>query len=222
MAKTIGNVIKTVITGVSLYDTASTDGSNNTGAVTVGGAATVTATMGTTATLNQYAGFLVTVLSGTGAGQIRLVSSNTAAQPTVITVGTNWTTQPTNGAVIQLEPIADASYTDLGFLGEAALNLKAVPLTFPIADGGLIQKGYDCTVETDWLEVLSLNSTFDTAWRNKCVWIKAKTTTGLLALIKNINLDIEVDMDLSAKGVSRVKLSGKKVVANLYELLSIG
>lgn len=50
-------------------------------------------------TTNAFAGFTIELVGGTGAGQSRTVSSNTA---TVITVSSNWTTQPDNSTSYQV------------------------------------------------------------------------------------------------------------------------
>lgn len=61
-----------------------------TGTATAGGASTLTDS-GESWTTNEHAGRLVAIVAGTGAGQVRSISSNTA---TVLTVGSAWGTQP--------------------------------------------------------------------------------------------------------------------------------
>lgn len=71
---------------VALYDN---------GTATSGGATSLTDTGKAWAT-NQFAGGKVFVYSGTGPGQIRTISSNTA---TALTVSSSWTTNPASGSL---------------------------------------------------------------------------------------------------------------------------
>lgn len=71
------------------------DGSNVTSTATSGGASTLTDSAQSW-TVDLYAGLRVNILSGTGAGQERTISSNTATQ---LTVGVAWTTTPDSTSV---------------------------------------------------------------------------------------------------------------------------
>jgi len=77
-----------------------------TGTATAGGASTLTNT-GRNWTTNQWTNYQVRIVSGTGAGQIRTVASNTA---TVITTSAAWTTQPDATSAYSLEGNDDFLY----------------------------------------------------------------------------------------------------------------
>lgn len=80
-----------------------------------GGSATVEDTTANWTT-DQWKNFQVRVVSGTGAGQIRTVASNTA---TIITVTANWTTPLDIDSVVSIEGNDDFLY----YMGNAAVTL---------------------------------------------------------------------------------------------------
>lgn len=82
---------------------------------TSGGSATVEDTTASWAT-DQWKNFQVRVVSGTGAGQIRTVASNTA---TIITVTANWTTPLDIDSVVNIEGNDDFLY----YMGNNAVTL---------------------------------------------------------------------------------------------------
>jgi hypothetical protein len=86
-----------------------------TGTATAGGASTLT-NSAKAWTTNQWTNYQIRIVSGTGAGQIRSISSNTA---TVITVGSAWTTQPDNTSVYSIEGNDDFIY----YMGSNAVTL---------------------------------------------------------------------------------------------------
>ena len=86
-----------------------------TGTATSGAAATLTNT-GKNWTVNQWTNYQIRITAGTGAGQIRTVASNTS---TVITVSSNWTTNPDATSQYSLEGNDDFIY----FLGNNAVTL---------------------------------------------------------------------------------------------------
>ncbi len=86
-----------------------------TGTATSGAAATLTNT-GKNWTVNQWMNYQIRITAGTGAGQIRTVASNTS---TVITVSSNWTTQPDATSQYSLEGNDDFIY----FMGNNAVTL---------------------------------------------------------------------------------------------------
>jgi hypothetical protein len=86
-----------------------------TGTATSGAAATLTNT-GKNWTVNQWTNSQIRITAGTGAGQIRTVASNTS---TVITVSSNWTTNPDATSQYSLEGNDDFLY----FLGNNAVTL---------------------------------------------------------------------------------------------------
>ena len=86
-----------------------------TGTATAGGASTLT-NSGKTWTTNQWTNSQVRIVSGTGAGQIRTIASNTG---TVLTTSAAWTTQPDATSVYNIEGNDDFVY----YLGSAAVTL---------------------------------------------------------------------------------------------------
>jgi hypothetical protein len=86
-----------------------------TGTATAGGASTLTNSAKTWA-VNQWAQSQVRIVSGTGAGQIRTIASNTA---TVLTTSVAWTTNPDATSVYSLEGNDDFIY----YMGSAAVTL---------------------------------------------------------------------------------------------------
>ena len=87
-----------------------------TGTATAGGASTLTNSAKTWAT-NQWANWAqVRIVSGTGAGQIRTIASNTG---TVLTTATAWATQPDATSVYSIEGNDDFIY----YMGSNAVTL---------------------------------------------------------------------------------------------------
>lgn len=70
-----------------------------TGTATAGGVSTLTNSAKNWAT-NQFANAQVRIVSGTGAGQIRTIASNTATE---LTLSTSWTTTPDSTSVYSIE-----------------------------------------------------------------------------------------------------------------------
>lgn len=90
------------------------------GTATAGGATTLTQGAANWAT-NQWANYQVRIVSGTGAGQIRTITSNTA---TVLTVPT-WTTNPDATSVFQIQGNDDFLY----YMGSNAVTLYRYSIT---------------------------------------------------------------------------------------------
>jgi hypothetical protein len=86
-----------------------------TGTATAGGASTLT-NSAKTWTTNQWTNYQVRIVSGTGAGQIRTIASNTA---TVLTTSAAWTTNPDATSVYSIEGNDDFIY----YMGSAAVTL---------------------------------------------------------------------------------------------------
>ena len=86
-----------------------------TGTATAGAATTLTTT-GTTWATNQWANSQVRIVSGTGAGQIRTIASNTG---TVLTVSASWTTNPDATSAFQIQGNDDFLY----YMGSNAVTL---------------------------------------------------------------------------------------------------
>ena len=77
-----------------------------TGTATSGGASTISNSAKSWAT-NQWSNHQIRITGGTGAGQIRTISSNTGTQ---ITVGSAWTTTPDSTSDYSIEPNDDHIY----------------------------------------------------------------------------------------------------------------
>jgi hypothetical protein len=86
-----------------------------TGTATAGGASTLT-NSAKTWTVNQWTNSQVRIVSGTGAGQIRTIASNTA---TALTTSAAWTTAPDATSVYSIEGNDDFIY----YMGSAAVTL---------------------------------------------------------------------------------------------------
>lgn len=86
-----------------------------TGTATAGAATTLT-NSAKSWTANQWANFQVHIVSGTGAGQIRTIASNTG---TVLTVSAAWTTNPDATSVYHIEGNDDFLY----YMGNGAVTL---------------------------------------------------------------------------------------------------
>lgn len=86
-----------------------------TGTATAGAASTIT-NSAKTWTTNQWTNYQIRIVSGTGAGQIRTISSNTG---TVITVSVAWTTQPDATSVYSIEGNDDFLY----YIGNNAVTM---------------------------------------------------------------------------------------------------
>jgi hypothetical protein len=86
-----------------------------TGTATAGGASTLT-NSGKSWTTNQWTNSQIRLTGGTGSGQIRPISSNTATQ---ITVSSAWTTQPDNTSTYSIEGNDDHIY----YMGSNAVTL---------------------------------------------------------------------------------------------------
>jgi hypothetical protein len=86
-----------------------------TGTATAGGASTLT-NSAKTWTVNQWSNYQVRIVSGTGAGQIRTIASNTA---TALTTSAAWTTNPDATSVYNIEGNDDFIY----YMGSNAVTL---------------------------------------------------------------------------------------------------
>lgn len=69
--------------------------------------------------LNAWANYQVRIVSGTGAGQVRTIASNTAGPSSVLTVSANWTTNPDATSVYAIQGNSDYLY----LLGNNAVTL---------------------------------------------------------------------------------------------------
>jgi hypothetical protein len=79
-------------------------------------------------TVNRWVNYSVRILSGTGAGQIRPIASNTSTQITI--VGT-WTTNPDNTSVYTIQGDPDKVYIQLGGIAAMAIqNMDSLVASF--------------------------------------------------------------------------------------------
>ena len=118
-ARAVTNIPTTFGTDAVLVSTAGATSNAGTGFVqataTAGASTTITDTTKTWP-VNGWANFQVRILSGTGAGQIRSVASNTS---TVITVSSAWTVTPDATSVYRIEGNDDYMY----LLGNNAVTM---------------------------------------------------------------------------------------------------
>lgn len=92
-----------------------------TGTATAGGASTLT-NSGKNWTVNSWTNYQIRIVSGTGAGQIRTIASNTA---TVVTTSAAWTTQPDATSVYEISGNDDFIY----YIGNNAVTLYRYSIT---------------------------------------------------------------------------------------------
>lgn len=90
-----------------------------TGTATAGAASTITLEASKTMLLNQWANYQIRITGGTGKGQIRAISSNTAGASSVLTVASAWTVNPDATSTYVIEGNDDVFY----LLGSAAVTL---------------------------------------------------------------------------------------------------
>jgi DNA-binding beta-propeller fold protein YncE len=111
---TTGNNAILVFTNASTADTKVADSGTSSGANT-------TTTLNDTTksfTVDQFAGFTVDITGGSGQGQSRTITTNTATQ---LTVSPPWTTTPTNSSTYQIRP----SLNPTGTISGAATTLSS-------------------------------------------------------------------------------------------------
>jgi len=130
-----------------------------TGTATAGAAATITlAAVGANSrnfAVNELIGLVVAITSGTGAGQRRIITANTAAVNSVVTVSKNWTTQPDATSVYQLRYVTTATGTVTGSAGKATKFQTSVAV-----NGGLAATDLDITF-TPRTSILDLVNTIN-------------------------------------------------------------
>jgi hypothetical protein len=91
----------------------------HTGTAAAGAAASITLEAGISLALNELAGLVVAIVSGTGSGQVRTITSNTAGVSSVVTVDNAWITTPDNTSVYELRYVEAAYATIEGSAGVA-------------------------------------------------------------------------------------------------------
>jgi len=114
MAKIISNTatqltfgaLATGLDATSIYQISGSKPAYASGVATAGGASTLT-NGAKSWTVNQWTNYQVRIISGTGAGQIRTIASNTG---TVLTTSSAWGTQPDTTSVYVIESNEDYIY----------------------------------------------------------------------------------------------------------------
>lgn len=221
MSKTVSNVLKFVLSEMEIVDAGSMDGYSCPLTVTAHDTDTITVN-GVTVSIHAAEGRDILLLTGTGAPQIRTISHNTGDADPVLTVSTAWLTHPDTDTTAELSPEL-TTHQHLGFMDEAPAKLTLTPILDREAGGSEITRAYEGKLETSWMEVLSLDSTFQGKFQNKKCWLKATgITTGQSVWFKNFMMNIAVDLDLAAKGKSRVKLTGTGIFLNISDAVVIG
>lgn len=89
------------------------------GTAVSGGASTVTLEATVDIALNELAGLIIAITGGTGAGQKRVIASNTAGVSSVATVSTAWTTQPAADSTYEIRYATECKGSMLGAAGVA-------------------------------------------------------------------------------------------------------
>lgn len=186
---------------ITTYGPASIQTVLDTGTATAGGSNTLTDSS-KTFTVNAFVGNYVKITGGTGAGQIRVIVSNTA---TVLTVSSNWGTNPDGTSVYQITDIAEDS-----------ISLAAQILFENTAGNGflyVVQAKEDTT--TEFTAALDRIKDVDNAYA--LVVLKGMTTgNALLATIKT-----HVDSQSSTLGRhERIALIGAPVNQVLFTTFS--
>jgi hypothetical protein len=89
------------------------------GTATAGAASTITLEATLNLALNELAGMQIVLMSGTGSGQRRTITSHTAGASSVITVDYPWTTQPIAGTTYEIRYVTKAKGSFIGSTGVA-------------------------------------------------------------------------------------------------------
>jgi hypothetical protein len=112
-------------------------GQIRTGTAAAGAAATITLEATIDFALNELAGLIVAITSGTGSGQRRTITGNTAGISSVVTVDNNWTTTPDNTSVYEFRYATTATATISGSAGVATGLTTSVAVNGAVAATGL-------------------------------------------------------------------------------------
>lgn len=122
-ARSVTNLPTTWGTDAQLVSTGGLMSNNGqgfvTGTATAGAASTITLEASKTMLLNQWANYQIRITGGTGKGQIRAISSNTAGASSVLTVASAWTVTPDATSTYVIEGNDDNFY----LLGNGAVTL---------------------------------------------------------------------------------------------------
>lgn len=150
---------RTTIEGIKFHGGSQYDAS---GTATAGGSNTLTDS-GQAWTTNAYAAGWVRIVSGTGAGQIRNISSNTGTQ---LTVSSNWSTQPSTDSVYRI-----SMYQDFGLItGINCADLTILRCEFTawnFAGVHILRNCYGARVERSYFDQSNLGPSGSTSLRGE-------------------------------------------------------
>lgn len=131
------------------------------GTATAGAASTITLEPAKTFLLNQWANMQIRIISGTGIGQIRTISSNTAGASPVVTVSAAWTVQPDATSVYRIEGNDDHFY----LLGNNAVTMYRYTISTnawaTLAPGAARAGAPGAGMSCDWIDGVQ-----DAEWTN--------------------------------------------------------
>lgn len=162
-ARSVTNLPTTWGTDAQLVSTGGLMSNNGngfvTGTATAGAASTITLEASKTMLLNQWANYQIRITGGTGKGQIRAISSNTAGASSVLTVASAWTVTPDATSTYVIEGNDDNLY----LLGNAAVTLYKYVIstnTWSTITPGAARSGAPgAGMTADWID-----SVPDTTW----------------------------------------------------------
>ena len=133
-----------------------------TGTATSGASTTISNSAKSWAT-NQWANHQIRITGGTGAGQIRTISSNTGTQ---ITVSTAWTTTPDSTSAYSIEANDDHIYL--------TGNASVVPYRWSISSGSWTTLDSRSAVAGNGCSLHHANDITDTAWTNESNYLNGR------------------------------------------------
>ncbi len=151
------------------------------GTATSGGASTLSNSAKAWGT-NQWANYQIRLTAGTGAGQIRSISSNTATQ---ITVGSAWAVQPDSTTQYSVEPNEDYLYGLGGNSGDVSLWRYSISSnTWTLLSPSVARGGY--VRFSDWQvwmsDVVAAEWNDETQFKNGRYIYDGRTNSGATAL----------------------------------------
>lgn len=193
---------------------------------------------GSTWGINDYAGSIVEITSGTGAGQTRRVIANDA---TTLTVSPAWTT-PT-GATFEIQPeqlyggtdnVTSIGITDNTFLGEER-RLYVGTNSSSDTGGVTLFQGFDNSYATDVYHIDSgKTDDFSSAWNSVSnsdnmvsfgtngISVAFGSTNSLWTETDNINFEAQIDKFANNINIIRNEMVSKGLTGSAFEFGSMG
>jgi hypothetical protein len=107
------------------------------GTATAGAASTITLPATRDIALNELTGMQIVITDGIGAGQRRIISSNTAGLSSVVTVSQAWTTTPDATSEFSIRYVTSATGSFIGSTGKATGFQTSVAVNGAVAATGL-------------------------------------------------------------------------------------